>query len=217
MLLACAAATAQTRGVVGELAVGSDLTDHGIVIGARQPVAQASLTLYDTSGWSTGLAVAVQDNTPNPHRILARAAYDWVLSNEWQAQVGALYYSYPSNTALQAFDHLEIGATWSYRDLLVLGLSTSQYRHSADNPVPTQWAADVALRWPLGGQVAFSAGVGQAQLGGNGGYGYGNLGLAWHQGVWRAELNYLTTDERGRTLYGNNPAGHWSLLVARTF
>lgn len=226
LLLTCATAAAQTRSVVGELAVSTDLTDRGIVVGPRQPVVQALVTLYDTAGWSTGLAIGVQDTHQNPHQILARAAYDWVVSNTWQAQASALYYGYPSSPQLQSFDRLELGTAWSYRDVLVLGLSANQYRHPAPKqehqyPAPNQerpqWAADLTLRWPLGGQVALSAGIGQAQLSGSGGYGYGNLGLAWRQGQWRAELSYLTTDERARTLFGSGAAQHGSFLLARTF
>lgn len=217
MLLACATATAQTRSVVGELVVSTDLTDRGIVIGARQPVVQALLTLYDTAGWSIGLAIGVQDTHQNPHQVLARAAYDWVLSNEWQAQASVLYYGYPSSPELQAFDRLELGTAWRYRDVLVLGLSANQYRYPAPNQARPDWATDLALRWPLSGQVALSAGVGQAQLSEKGWYGYGNLGLAWRQGLWRAELSYLATDERAHTLFGNGAAQHWSFLLARTF
>ncbi len=217
ILLACALATAQTRSVVGELAVSSDLTDRGIVIGERRPVAQALLTLYDTAGWSAGLAVGVQDNTQNPHQVLVRAAYDWVLSNEWQTQASLLYYGYPASPAWQTFDRLELGTAWSYRDVLVLGLSANHYRYPAPRQARPRWAMDLALRWPLSEQVALSAGLGQAQLSGNGGYSYGNLGLAWRQGPWRAELSYLATDDRAHALFGAGAAQHWSYLLARAF
>ncbi len=217
LLLTCTGAAAQSRSVAGELVVSTDLTDRGIVIGARQPVVQALATLYDTAGWSLGMAIGVQDTHQNPHQVLARAAYGWMVSNTWQAQASLLYYGYPSSPALQFFDRLEMGTAWSYRDVLVLGLSTNQYRYAAPGQARPDWAADLALRWPLGGQVALSAGFGQARLSGQGGYGYGNVGLVWRQGVWRAEFSYLATDERARTLFGNGAARHGSVLLARTF
>ena len=217
LLLLGFAVSAQTRSVVGEVGVSSSLVDRGIVIGPHRPIAQAQVTLYDTSGWSAGLAVGVQAGASNPSQVLVRGSYEWLLSNDWQMQANALYYCYPSDSGLKMFDHLEAGASWGYRDMLALSLTGHQYRIPAPGRPRPHWTAELNLRWPLAEHVSLLSGIGQAQLDHDGGYLYGQVGTAWSQGPWRAEVSYLHTDRRAVTVFGNNAARHWSVLLARSF
>nr|WP_315425674.1 hypothetical protein [uncultured Albidiferax sp.] len=217
LLLLGFAVSAQTRSVAGEVAISSSLIDRGMQIGPRRPIAQVQVTLYDTSGWSTGLAVGVQAGAPNPSQVLVRGAYEWLLSNDWQMQANALYYSYPSDSGLKLFDRVEAGVSWGYRDMLALSLTSHHFRIPAPGQPRPRWTAEMSLRWPLAEHIALSSGIGQAQLDRDGSYAYGQVGTTWSQGPWRAEVSYLYTDRRAVTLFGNNAARHWSVLLARSF
>ncbi len=217
LLLLGGVASAQTRSVAGEVAVGTSLIDRGMVIGPRRPIAQAQVTLYDTSGWSTGLAIGVQDGGSNPSQVLVRGAYEWLLNNDWQMQANALYYGYPSDPGLKMFDRVEAGVSWGYRDMLALSLTSHHFRIPLPGQPRPRWTAEMALRWPLAEHFALSTGMGLAQLDRDGHYLYGQVGAGWSQGPWRVEISYLRTDQRSVALFGNNAARNWAALLAWSF
>jgi len=219
-LVACACATnalAQVRALSGELALSSELTERGAFVGERKPFLQGAMTFYDPSGWSAGLAVGLQEDGSRTSRVIARTAYDWMLSNDWQSQAWLQYYAYPGDKASQVFDRAEGGLNVGFRDLLVLGVSAFHYPHTYSDSAPYRWTADVGARWPLGESVSLTAALGHASVKPSGRYSYGSAGLAWRRGAWQLEINYLDTDDRARALLRSSTPGHWSAAVAHSF
>lgn len=204
-------------GIAAEAALSSELTDRGLSIGPRRPVAQGLLTFNDPSGWSAGLGASLHSQGRDTGRLLVRASRYAALSGDWQVQAGLLYYAYTS-TAARAYDRAEANLGWTYRDTLSLGLSAS--RATGSHPQRSgrlQRAVDVGWRLPITDHLDFSSGLGHADLAPYPGtrYTYGHAGLHWQGGPWRLELNYVASDDRARRLVGDGARPRWSATVAR--
>lgn len=221
-LLICACAwapnaLAQARELSAELALSSELTERGAFVGERKPVLQGAATLYDPSGWSVGLAMGMQEGGSRTSRVIVRTAYDWILTNDWQSQSSLQYYAYPGDRAAQVSDRAEAGLNFGFRDLWVIGVSVFHYPHTRSDIAPLRWTVDVGARWPLSERVSLIATLGHASVQPRGRYSYGSTGLAWHQGTWRIELNYLSADDRARSLLRSATPGHWSAAFTHSF
>ena len=208
---------AQAREWSAELALSSELTERGAFVGERKPVLQGVVTLYDPRGWSAGLALGLQEAGSRTSRVIVRAAQDWALSNDWQSQASLQYYVYPGDRASRVFDRTEAGLNFGFRDLWVLGVSLYHYPHTRSDSAPLRWTLDVGARWPLSEQFSLTAALGQASVQPRGRYSYGSTGLAWHRRDWRAELSYLSTDNRARSLLSTGTPGHWSAALTHSF
>jgi uncharacterized protein (TIGR02001 family) len=207
---------AQTRSLSAEVALSSDLTDRGILIGPRSPITQAQLTLYDASGWSGSVAVGAQVGAPNPSQVLLRGSYEWQVNNDWRMQAGALYYSYPSDEQLQLFDHTEVALSAGFRDVVAMSVATHNFTTANDQP-RARWTAEMAFRWPLTETSALSWGLGQAWLDQQGKYRYWHIGSTWHVQPWRVDVAYVATDKDAERLFGEIALPHWIFSVARSF
>lgn len=214
---ATAGCGAQTRDVTGEIAVSSDLTERGFQTPIKRPIVQGLLTLYDATGWSAGAVLGMQTNGRRYGRAIVRLAYDGVLSNDWQYQAVTQYYAYPDNPTAQLLDRLETALSFSYRDLITAGASVFRYPHTRDAARPMRWAVDLGGRLPIDEQFSLTGTIGLAEVRPQDRYAYGSVGAAWRQGPWRATLSYLATDDRARSVYPGNTAGHWSFMWARSF
>jgi uncharacterized protein (TIGR02001 family) len=205
-------------GIEAEAALSSELTDRGLSIGPRRPVAQGLLTFNDPAGWSVGLGASMHSQGRDTGRLLARASRYAALPGDWQIQAGLLYYAYTSSAA-RAYDRAEANLGWTYRDTLSLGLSASRATGSrAQGSGRLQRAVDVGWRWPVTDRLDFSSSLGHADLAPYPGtrYTYGHAGLDWHSGPWRLELNYVASDDRARRLVGDGARPRWSATVARS-
>lgn len=153
------AVRAQSR-VDGNLALASQLVDRGLAVTPATPVLQGAMSWASPTGWSFGVAGAVETRAPGtPVMALARVSRAWAPSAEWQAQASLLYYDYHANGLP---DRLDANVYFTYRDLLSFGLSAIR----ADNPrAPRRvtGAADATLSWPLARHLSLSAGAGIAQ------------------------------------------------------
>lgn len=208
---------AQSREWAAELAVSSELTERGAVLGQRRPVLQGSASVYDASGWSVGGTLTVQHRSQANSRLIVHAAQDWVLGNDWQSRASLLYYAYPSDRASRVFDRAEAGLSLSFRDLWVFGVSMYRYPHARTDSAPMRWTIDVGTRWPLNEQFSVTAALGQARVQPRGDYLYGSAGLTWQHKAWRAELNYLDTDRNALTVLNSPARGHWSTTLTHSF
>jgi hypothetical protein len=172
---------------------------------------------------------------------LAQASRYWSLSSDWQMQVSLLYYRYPgSGGGSRAFDRTEAGVSWSYRDVLSLGLSAIHVI-GAKSEQP-RGAADLNLHWPLARHFSLSAGAGITQSlvapyspyhhGYKNPYGhayashahsaranhysYGQVGLLWSNGPWRIELDRIVAAPETQQ-WANLGASHWVATISRSF
>lgn len=208
---------AQSREWSAELAVSSELTERGAVLGQRKPVVQGSASLYDAAGWSVGGVLTVQQGRQLNTRAIVQVAQDWVLGKDWQSRASMQYYAYPGDRASRVFDRAEAGLSLSFRDLWVFGVSVYRYPHSRIDSAPMRWTIDVGTRWPLSEQFSLTAALGQARVQPRGNYLYGSAGLAWQHKAWRAELNYLDTDRNALTVLSSPARGHWSATLTHSF
>ncbi|WP_230474702.1 TorF family putative porin [Dyella monticola] len=206
---------AQSSNLSGTVALSSQLVDRGLAISPVTPIVQGAVSWASSSGWALGLSAATQTRSPgNDSEALAQVAHYWSLSDDWRMQAGLVYYTYPDNARAHAFERVETGVSWLYRDVLTFGLSAITLTQGHDHQ--PRGAADVDFHWPLPQHLALSAGLGVSQtlVGGAYGYpgayegqlypyhlarvrsyyGYGHFGLVWAYEAWRVELDRMVTD-----------------------
>ncbi len=231
--VACLPALAGAQAITwnGTAAVSSQLVDRGLAITPDTPVLQGAVSMSTASGWSAGLTASAEARSPGKVvEALAQGSRAWALSDDWQMQGRLLYYDYPSNSRLHAFDRAEANLGWIYRDVLSFGLAAIRVTGGSDHAL--RGAADLDLRWPLPWRLALTAGLGYAQSLPSpyrhrwqryyanldaGPYGYGQLGLAWNRGGWRAELDRVMTDPASRHQAGVPGASSWVATISRTW
>lgn len=231
---------AQSNSFSGAVALSSQLVDRGLALSPVTPILQGNVAWTTASGWSLGMSAATQTRSPgHGSEAMAQLAHYWSLSNDWRMQAGVVYYTYPGNGGARAFDRVETGVNWMYRDVLSFGLSAITLTHGNDHQ--PRGAADVDFHWPLPQNFAFSAGLGVTQplnarmeggawtygynsyVQGYGYvhvrapsyYGYGHLGVSWAYGSWRVELDRVFTDPGIRRLGG--AAAPWVATIAWAF
>lgn len=229
---------AQSSSFSGAVALSSQLVDRGLALSPVTPMLQGNVAWTTASGWSLGLSAATETRSPgHGSEAMAQLARYWSLSNDWHMQASVVYYAYPGNSAARAFDRVETGVNWMYRDVLSFGLSAITLTRGDDHQ--PKGAADVDFHWPLPQNFAFSAGLGVAQpltgpmsdgawTPGYYGYvshygyvrtpsyyGYGHLGVSWAYHSWRVELDRVFTDPDIRRLGG--AAAPWVATIAWNF
>jgi hypothetical protein len=220
LLLAGAAGAptqAQTRSLDAELALGSDLTERGAFVGGRGPLVQAAASVYDASGWTLGGAWGLPASGLRNSRVVLRGAWDRRLVGDWQGQASLQYYGYPSSTDGRGFDRFEAGLALSWRDRWALGVTGFHYLHPDPQTAVLDWAIDVGSRWPLAKVWSAQAALGLAQVRQRSAHGYASLGLAWHEGDWRAEVNWLATTPQARRSMPGSTRGHLSAVLTHLF
>lgn len=242
---------AQSTNFNGTLALSSQLVDRGQAITGSTPIlqgaaswtfpAEAAASGALPSGWSVELAGSMEVRSPRRMvATLAQVSRYWSLSDDWQMQVGLLYYAYAGQLGSRAFDRTETGINWIYRDVLTLGLSAI-YVIGAKGRQP-HGAADLDLHWPLARHFSLSIGAGITQSfvatddscrcgyarsadhdyeslygrtrGGH--YGYGHVGLSWRNGPWRIALDRVATAPKAQQQWGGPGASLWVATVSRS-
>lgn len=236
----------------GTVALSSQLVDRGQPITGDTPILQAAASWNfatgesasaPPSGWSLGLVGSTEVRSPGRIVVtLVQASRYWPLSGDWQMQVGLLYYGYTGRIGSRAMDRAETGVSWTYRDVLTLGLSAI-YVIGAPGQQP-RGAADLDLHWPLAGHFSLSIGAGISQsLAAYGPcrcgyanredegyehpyrharapanhYGYGHVGLWWSRGAWRVGLERIVTAPPALQQWGDLGGTPWVATVSRSF
>ncbi|TAM59571.1 MAG: hypothetical protein EPN49_10755 [Rhodanobacter sp.] len=229
---------AQSTTFSGTVALSSQLVDRGQALTRDTPVLQGAASWTVPAGWALGLAASAEVHSSS-HLVgaLAHVSRYWSLSGDWQMQASLFYYRYSGTARARAYDRVETGIDWTYRDVLTLGVSAIHVIGAkSDRP---RGAADLTVHWPLAGQLSLSAGVGVAQLlaspyqryrcrcadagrdndrdDRNDFYGYGQVGLLWSSGPWQVELDRLAADPAIRRQGDDLGASPWVATVSRSF
>jgi len=238
---------AQSTPFNGTVALSSQLVDRGQAMTSSTPILQGAASWTSPAGWSLGLSGSAEVRSPDRLvAALAQVSRHWSLAGDWQMQANLLYYHYAGTARSRAFDRAETGLSWSYRDVLTLGLSAihvvgSQSRHRL------RGAADISVHWPLARHFSLSAGAGIAQSpiapynaygyghagpheyghdGHTGSYShrrsedfhsYGHVGLLWSRGPWRIELDRILADPETRWQWDVMGASPWVATVSWSF
>ncbi len=230
------AQTATLNGVVG---LTSQLVDRGIAITPATPTLQGAVSWTSAAGWSLGLSGGTEVRSPDGVvEMLAQAARNWPLSDDWQTQAALLYYRYEGRAHATTYDHWEAGVHWIYRDTLTLGVSLVRVIGANDHRLRA--ATDLDFHWPLTRHVSLSLGAGMAQslvvrpgpdLGGDpesdaqeypsyyghrSAYRYGDAGLIWRDGPWLVKLDRIMTDLGKRRQPGSPGTAPWLVMVSRS-
>lgn len=228
---------AQSR-VDGELALASRLVDRGLPVSAATPILQGSLSWVAGPGWSFALAGAVELRSPGrPVLVLGRATRTWSLSGDWLAQASVLHYDHRGTQGAAIPDRTDASVYFVYRDLLSVGVS-AMHPDTGDGG-GVLGAADAELNLPLSRALSLSAGAGVAEVvvaaysrGGYNGhdgygadpgrtrirrYGFGSLGLDWHQGPWRVGLDRHFNSLGSRRVYGGQTPPQWVVTGTWSF
>lgn len=210
--LAGGAAAAPSLQWTGQLAVASELSDRGLVIGPRRPTAQASLTGVIDQRWTLGMSASAPLGFARQGRVLAQLGRYERLSDDWQLDAGLGFYAYPGDDGAGRGNRWELMAGASWRDLFSGSLTALHYPAWPGQRAGLQWAMDLVGRWPIAGGWSATISLGRADLPvlPDRRYRYGGLGLAWQQGGWRLELNRLGSSGTARAIMGPAARPRWS-------
>jgi len=234
---------AQSTTFSGAVALSSQLVDRGQAMTRTTPILQGAASWTFPAGWSLGLSGSAEVQSPS-HIVaaLAQASRHWSLAGDWQMQANLLYYRYSGTARSRAFDRAEAGLSWTYRDVLTLGLSTIYVIGSKGQHRP-RGAADISFHWPLARRLFLSAGAGatQSPIAPYNAYGYvrtshqdydhtssydrvregihayGHVGLLWSHGPWRVELDRILADPKTRWQWDVMGASPWVATISRSF
>jgi hypothetical protein len=219
---------AQSAPIGGSVALDSQLVDRGLAITPATPILQGEARWSSPTGWSLDLAAGSELRSPRLAEALAQLARAWQVSGNWQVQASLLYYDAPRRGRARPYRRMEADMSWIYRDVLTLGLSA--LRPLGDPDARTNLALDANLHWPLTRHLSLAAGAGVARFQraaygyygyygetGSAYYGYGQLGLAWTAGRWRAELDRIATDGAPPSRRGTGGLSPWLASVSWSF
>lgn len=215
---------AQSANLSGTVALSSQLVDRGLPVTRETPIVQGAVAWASPQGWSLRLSASAEARRLDRlTETFAQAAHYWTLAPDWQMGANLSYYVYPSGPRqARAYDRVEAGLGWVYRDVLTFGLSAIHGVGPGDRRL--RGAADVSFHWPLPRHFGFSAGAGIAQAkvvshgyyrhgyehdqAGSYEYGwgssyytytrwnayrYGHIGLTWTRDSWHLELDRILT------------------------
>lgn len=226
----------------GAAALSSQLVDRGQAMTPATPILQGAASWTFPAGWSLGLSGSTRLRSPGRLvAALAQASRHWALAGDWQMQANLLYYRYEGSARSRAFARAETGLSWSWRDVLTIGVSAI---HVIGGRNRLRGAADASVQWPLtrGFSLSAGAGIAQAPIAAYASYGYdrpgrseyprtgsyrhrppadfqryGHLGLLWSHGPWRVEGQRILADPHTRPSWGGIHASPWVLTVSRSF
>jgi hypothetical protein len=207
------------------VALGSQLVDRGVAITPVTPVLQGELRWTSPAGWSLGVVAGSELRSPRLAETLVQLARAWPVSDNWQLQASLLYYDAPRRGRARPYRRAEADLSWIYRDVLTLNVSAT--RLPGVRGARTNVVAEANLRWPLARHLSLAAGAGLArfQSGVYGEYGdsrsnwyrYGQVGLVWTVGRWRAELDRIATDDAPPSRRRTGGVAPWLATLAWSF
>jgi uncharacterized protein (TIGR02001 family) len=207
----------------GEIALTSDYIYRGVSQSDGHGAVQADLHVGTPGGTFAGVWASSrdQDLEPGANAVLeAYLGHRFSLGSTWSATLSARSHSYLGASSYDpSDDYQEISAAVTYLDSWSLSVTSIPnavrywfYTRLTREPA---WVGDTSGQWLLGRQVFVTAGAGYYRTQGPGsgvdratGYGYGNAGLAWEHGAWRADLGYFLTQDAAQRSFPYPIAKH---------
>jgi uncharacterized protein (TIGR02001 family) len=207
----------------GALALTSDYIYRGVSESDGKGAVQADLHVATLGGTFLGAWASSRNSDLEPganadlelylgHRFTLNSAWNVTLSGRAHYFLGASSYA-PSD------DYQEISASVTYLDRWSISItsipSAVRYWFYTRLSRAPAWVADTSGQWLLGRQFFITAGAGYYRSQGSGsgtdratGYGYGNAGVAWEHGPFRADFGYFLTQEAAKRSFPYPTAEH---------
>lgn len=222
IFLICCRNGAQAEETDFTVSLDSGVVIRGIAPGREEPSLQAMVTYYSTAGWLVGIggrSVRSQAEQNQGVLLTGKLGYAWPLSEDWSTQLAYLRYDYRLSTSLQPFAHDELGASVSYRDLVVLSISGLYNSRLSDGGGRTSVAYDLTGRYPLSAEFSLAAGVGYQDLYRRSGFGYtyGHCGIGVRMGPAHLDISYVVTDSTAKAQLGRIASNRWAAGLTWSF
>jgi uncharacterized protein (TIGR02001 family) len=207
----------------GELAVTSDYIYRGVSESDGHGAVQGDLHVATPGGTFLGAWASSRDNNLEPGANAVLELYlghRFTLSNTWSATLSARSHSFlGANSYDPSDDYQEISAGVTYLDSWSVAVTSipNAVRYWFDTRLSRApaWVGDTSGQWLLGRQFFITAGAGYYRSQGTGsgidratGYAYGNVGLAWEHGPFRADIGYFVTQDAARRSFPYPVAEH---------
>jgi uncharacterized protein (TIGR02001 family) len=207
----------------GELALTSDYIYRGVSQSDGHGAIQGDLHVATPGGTFLGAWGSSRDQDLEPGASAVLELYlghRFSLGSTWSATLsGRAHYYLSANSYDPSDNYQEIAASLTYLDSWSVAVTSipnavRYWFYTRLSRAPA-WVADTSGQWLLGREFFVTAGAGYYRSQGTGsgieratGYGYGNAGLAWVHGPWRADVGYFMTQEAARRSFPYPIAEH---------
>ena len=207
----------------GALTLTSDYIYRGLSQSDGHGAVQADLHVGTQGGTFLGVWASSRDEDLEPGANAVLEAYlghHFNLSTAWNATLaGRAHYYLSASSYAPSDDYQEIAASLTYLDRWTVSITcipnaVRYWFYTRLSRAPA-WVADTSGQWLLGRQFFITAGAGYYRSQGTGsgkeratGYAYGNAGLAWEHGPFRADLGYFLTQDAAQRSFPYPTAGH---------
>ena len=207
----------------GELALTSDYVYRGVSESGGHGAVQGDLHVATPGGTFLGVWASSRDQDLEPDANAELEVYlghRFTLSSTWNATLSArAHYFLGASTYTPSDDYQEIAASLTYLDSWSVSITSIpnavRYWFNTRLSRAPAWVADTSGQWLLGRQFFVTAGAGYYRSQGTGpgmdratGYAYGNAGLAWEHGPFRADVGYFLTQDAARRSFPYPTAAH---------
>jgi len=222
ILLICCCNEARAQETDLTIGLGSGVVIRGIASGREELSLQAMATYYATAGWHVGIGGTTVRSQAEPNQgvlLTGKLGYARPLSEDWSVQLGYSRYDYLLSASLRPFAHDELGASISYRDLVVLSISGLYNSRLSDGGGRASVAFDLTGRYPLSAEFSLAAGIGYQDLYRQSGFGYtyGHCGIGARMGSAHLDISYVITDSTAKAQFGTIASNRWTAGLTWNF
>lgn len=199
----------------GSLALTSDYIYRGLSESDDHLAAQADLHLADGGNFA-GVWLSNRDRNLSPYArydVELYLGHRFDLNGSWGATLSGRSHYYLDATGEEpSADYQQVSAALNYLDRWSLELTAMpnavRYWYDLRLTRSPAYAAETSAQWLLHAGFFLTAGAGYYYVTGTGpginsagGYGYGNVGLAFEYHRWRLDVGYFVTQPRARELF----------------
>jgi uncharacterized protein (TIGR02001 family) len=198
----------------GNLVLASDYVYRGVSSSNNDPAVQADLHLTSAGGTFLGVWGSTRDGNLEPYANYELEIYlghRFDLGSAWSATVSARGHYLVGGPQESSDDYQEISAAVSYLDFWTISVTAipnavRYWNYERLSRAPA-FVAETSVQWLLYGDFFLTGGIGYYHVTGTGpgietanGYAYGNAGIAWQHGRWRADIGYYLTQHTAEVL-----------------
>jgi hypothetical protein len=209
--LLCAAGTplhAQPVAWNGRVGLASAWLVRGLQLGDEGvPVGFVAADVYAAGGWSMG-ATGLRLRDREGAWVGAwsvRGGREIQLDLRWRVLVDLQYNGFEGGSVLYGWRGTRLALGLADADVWSLHFNAEQPR----DPALVVRSLDFNLRWPLSPRLGFSGGIGRVLHTPLEHYSYGQAGVEWRAGDWRAQLDRSWVQTKAQRSYGKMATGRW--------